>query len=52
MQQLRQLADARVRQSVGGAVEHQQARGVALGERLLGDRLRVQVVVEVAETQG
>jgi hypothetical protein len=34
-QQLRQIAHAPVRQHVRFAIEHQQARRVALGERLL-----------------
>src|SRR5262249_39808201 len=33
-------------------VEQEQARGVALGERFLGDGLRGEVVIEVRETHG
>ena len=48
-QQLGQLAEAAVRDRAARALEHEQARGVALGERLLRDQLGRQLVVVGAE---
>ena len=41
-EELRKVGEGAVLEGAGRTVEHEQPRGVALGERLLGDELRRQ----------
>ena len=50
-EQVGKIAEDVVTQAARGAIEDEQARGVALGERLLGDAGLGQLVVEVGESQ-
>src|SRR5208283_1386601 len=51
-QQAGEVAKVRVAEAGGGAVDVQQARGGAVGERGAGDQLVGQVVVEVGDQHG
>jgi len=50
-QELTQIGEGRVDRLPGGAGQHQEAGGVASGERMLGDGRRWQVEVEIGGLQ-